>query len=748
MKQYQITSRPRHLRYMFFVDENFSYDKLFKLMCLNQTFWGGRYNPIVPVKDNVISDRYIKLIENYDPDYIYYSEEVDPETIKKLILFNPAAYYNLEEALGKGDILGVHVLYLLSLFNLDLKVATTEGLASLKSPLFNFYQLNLGLDSSTLQYENEIMHKYSIMHIDTNNFENINEILHCEQPLLKPGLAKFNIHANTVRNQREAGYGQFEIVIAKDKSSISDLIYFWNRMLYEMRNIFIITVEELDLLAKDKYFGNLLYDLSNNVPIKVVSMSLDKDVVECIINEKLNPIAINRTFQYKGINNFPFDVIYSDTNLERDFYETFSTQVLISKKGLFYLPKLSFTKDVSYISQKWAVDIELIQVGDSHFRNKIKLPYTTATHSIIKGVDGRINRENNISIIIHNRQNTSDFVEINIPSFQTLLPQLITCPMLHGESSYTKYIGIKPHDSSNSLNAFIKVFNSNFRTIEKLFRDIFWVDLFEDLSTNERIAGDAISFDEINQKAVETLRKSGVELGLKEDTHKTAENLEFGLKDMLKELCDYSVFFKGFSIKCSNCSSKFWYSINDVTDKIICKGCLEKFDLPIEPKFSYKLNDLIKNNIFQTRENRNGNLTVIRTLAYIYQHSLQSFAYSPQLNVFDDFDLNKPSNELDVVCMSDGLFIIGEAKHNSKGFFEKNMKSLKSLVEISKIIYPDKIILSCYEGELEKLVNARKSLIRLFKDWEYSPVIDILLLDAPNDSNIKLGTRYFLSQPR
>ena len=65
MKQFQITSQARHLCYVFFVDEQYPYEKLYDLMCSNQRIWGGRYNPIIPVKDNIISDRYIALLKYY-----------------------------------------------------------------------------------------------------------------------------------------------------------------------------------------------------------------------------------------------------------------------------------------------------------------------------------------------------------------------------------------------------------------------------------------------------------------------------------------------------------------------------------------------------------------------------------------------------------------------------------------------------------------------------------------------------------
>lgn len=742
MKQFQITSRPRHLRYIYFIEKGYSYEKLFNIICFNLKIWGGRYNPIIPVDENVISEKYIELLKNYDPDYVFYSDGVSPEIIKKLRVFNPCGYFNLDEQPRREDISGVNSFYFLSKFDTNSKIILPQSLWQTKSPLLDFYKLNFGIESNTFVSESEIGKYHSQIILDKENFESLNQILHQEKPIMKSGLSRFNLNTKILRNLKNARHSDFEIVIDKDKSSIFNLIYYWNRLLFEGKNIIYLTIEELNVLCVDKFFGAILYDLSSEQSIQIVSLNLSKGELEELIKDKFNPIAFNRSFKYKDISDFPFEVFDDHGLYERNYGEYTTTQTLISEKGIFHMPKLSFTNEIGFYPQKWAVDVEIKKFGEDNYQNEIKFPHTTDTRYIIKNVSGRINRSRNMSIIIHSQRNISENLEIVIPEFKVLLRQLIIHPKIHGEALDTKYIDIGPHDASNRLTAFLKSFNFNFTEIDDFFTDRFWVELIEELITNDRTAGDSIHLRQIKSKVIDVLKQKGIELGQKGKTYQNEENLELGLKKTLAELCSYRVFLKGIKLKCTNCSSEFWYPIIEVSETINCKGCLENFELPIEPIFAYKLNDLIKNNIFQSKTLRDGNLTVIRTLVSIKNRSRQAFEFSPQINLYDNHLSKKPCSEVDVVCLSDGQLIIGEAKHNSSAFSEGSNKSLKSLVELAKEIYPDKIILSCYEDNNGKLEKAKKGLLHIFNKWEYQPEVEALHLYQPDDFKIG-GHRYF-----
>lgn len=741
MEQFQIVSRPRHLRYLFFINDGIPYDELFNLICSNLRIWGGRYNPIVPVHNNEISESYLDLIKNYDPDFVFYSEGIDIEIIKSRRIFNPIGYFNLDEKPRRMEITGVDSSYLLSQLDSNSKVLLSRDLWKSDSNLLNYYKLNFGLDSASPHSEYQITKEYNQLIIEPSNLDSLNEIIYKEKPIIKPLLAARNINTRLLRAKAFASYDDFELVIAKDKTSTLDLLYFWNRFLFECSHVMYVTVDELNLLAKDKYWGAVLYNLSINNRIDIVSWSLNKSEVEELNNTKIRPIVSHRASRHKLLTEFPFQILDANGIYEREYGESQTYQTLISNSGLLHLPKLSFTNKVEFHSQEWAIDVS-IKISGKNTQNEIQFPLTSDSNWLFKRVPGRIRRDRNISILIHNQHQTEDHIDIEIPDFRLRLNQLVCSPKINGEPIHSEFVDISYNDASNRLISFIKSFKYDFHTISEFFTDIFWVSLFEELSTSEKPAGSCIQFDEIIERVIPVLETADIKLGNREETHLNIENLEYSIKRTLEDLTTYQVFFKGFKLKCPDCSSEFWYHINETNDSILCKGCQNLFALPIEPSFAYRLNDLVKNNIYQTTTHRDGNLTVIRTLSHISTNSLKSFDFSPQINIYDNPHSNKPCSELDIVCVSDGKLIIGEAKHDSSSFKAEKNKSLISLVEIAKILRPDKIILSCYEDHSNRLENAKKSLEHIFDGWVYQPEIECILLDKP-DAFYLTSYRYF-----
>ena len=741
MNQYQISCKARHYRHMFFVDEDYGYSNLLRLIEQNQKLWGGRYNPIIPTKKGIIADGYVDIIKHYDPDYIFYTKGVQVDLIKKLRLFNPCGYFNLEDT-PHQDILGVDALYLLSRFDIKSNVLIPRDLYKLQSNLSDFYTINFGLTQVGILSDYQITKGYNQITVSEDNFNSINKIIHEQKPINLSHLSKRNILTSVLRTASDTIYNSFELIIAKDKSSVEDLLYFWNRQLYECHNVMFATLEDVLTLSDDIYFGAVLFDLSDNYRIDVVSFSLSKKEIEEVIKDKILKVAFQRQFVYKEIKRFPYSVLDANGGFFREASEQTLIQTISTENAILSIPKLSFTDKIDFFLQEWALDFSIKQTipGPETY---IEFPLTTDMKYFFRQAKGRVNIGRDISIFISNHSTNGDTLQIQIQSFHNLLKQLISAPIVQGELVQTKYHEIGFHDSSNKLNAFVKTFKGNLHMIDEYFRDKFWVDIFDRLCKSLKPAGDSITFGEILENCKAIIAEPSNDIRQLEEPNRNETNLTLGLKVNLQELCKYAVFLQGFKLKCPNCSSIYWYPIKAVDELITCFGCLEKFALPVEPDFAYKLNDLIKNNIYQSKTQRDGNLTVIRTLIYlgIRKHS-SSFQYSPQINVFDNPRSSKPYTDIDIVATLNGKFIIGEAKHNSSEFKNDSNKSLNALIEIAKVVFPDKIMLSCYVDEYSRLENAGKYLKHYFQKLDYQPEIETIQLSSPSYFNLK-GDHYF-----
>jgi hypothetical protein len=263
------------------------------------------------------------------------------------------------------------------------------------------------------------------------------------------------------------------------------------------------------------------------------------------------------------------------------------------------------------------------------------------------------------------------------------------------------------------------------------------------LCTSGKAAGDTISFSEIFTQCSAILTSLGRPLVEDERSRHNAAALTIGLKRILKELCDLTVFIQGFKLKCPRCSTISWYHIQEVSSRVKCNGCLEDFHLPIEPAFYYKLNGLIAKNFYSSSTQPDGNLTVIKTLTRLCDAGrATSFEFSPQLNLFDDYDAEKPAAEIDILVLVNGHFIIGEAKHNSSAFSQDKHKSLNSLIDVAKAIRPDKVILTCMVDHHDKLQRAKEYLAHHFAKLEYPPQIETICFEEPTYFRLH-GVLYF-----
>jgi hypothetical protein len=738
MNPLQVYSAPRHLRYMFFIDSEASYEIVLELIKKNLRLWGGRYNPIVPVTAGVIDPAYLGLIRHYDPDIILHSGSVDPEMIKRLRLFSPSAYLNLD--LPATAVLGVRALYLLSIIGRHRPVILPFGLYKVESPLRDYFHVNFGIEGHSYVGDDLLAIDRNKLSVGPSDFDQLHFLLHGEQPVLQSELAGIGLHTTILRNAVDTLPDSFEIVLAKDTSSTADLLYFWNRRLYECFNILYITVEQLTHLSNDIHFGGFLFDLAPSQHITMVSRSIQESDLKDLVAEHLNSAEYHRIFLHKNVDHFPFNV---DTDSETMWMPTGRPviQTLNTHDTALFVPPFPFSGAITGM-QKWAIDLEILELRENEQR-EIMFPRTTNAGGLTPNADGRINGQRRLNYYAGGERSLKHVQHLKVSPFPDIIQELISAPVIDGVQVKTKYQAVGPHDPSNRLTAFIELFRGNFSLIEEYLADRFWTKLFDELCTSEKAAGDAISLKDLHSRCKMAMEQQGIVFGVWPATRNNDENLMLGLQEMLQDLTTLRVFIPGHTLKCTRCSTIAWYPLEQVTSRVRCAGCMEAFQLPIDPAFTYRLNSLVQKNIFQSKTQRDGNLTIIRTLAHLAKLAPHGIEFSPQLNLYADFSTRTPETDLDIVAFQHNRFIIGESKYNSTEFNADSHKSLLGLVEVALAVRPDQVLISCTQDAHNRLKNAKLFLEHQFSNILFRPVVTTHQVSEPTYVQFTWPGRYF-----
>jgi hypothetical protein len=131
------------------------------------------------------------------------------------------------------------------------------------------------------------------------------------------------------------------------------------------------------------------------------------------------------------------------------------------------------------------------------------------------------------------------------------------------------------------------------------------------------------------------------------------------LKSDLSELTRDNVMFQGVELRCRNCLSSYWYSVEEMQKAVRCRGCHVSFPLPAETQWSYQLNELIRVAIADQ-----GLVPVLRTLARLFDGARDCFFFTPSVEFLAYRNDGEPrvERELDLAWVKDGLFGIAEVK--------------------------------------------------------------------------------------
>ena len=124
---------------------------------------------------------------------------------------------------------------------------------------------------------------------------------------------------------------------------------------------------------------------------------------------------------------------------------------------------------------------------------------------------------------------------------------------------------------------------------------------------------------------------------------------------------------------------------------------------------------------------------MILVLGQLLNESRTSFLFSPNLNLLskpqdESSEKLKKTAEVDIVCIQDGKFIIGEVKQTMNLF---KSKDFDDIAEIAKRTKPDKVLFSCIDSQQPKcsitcnIKRIQKKLSPLGIDVEWYELNDL-----------------------
>ncbi|WP_295093681.1 hypothetical protein [uncultured Flavobacterium sp.] len=78
------------------------------------------------------------------------------------------------------------------------------------------------------------------------------------------------------------------------------------------------------------------------------------------------------------------------------------------------------------------------------------MPFTYDIYNVLPNSEGRINKKRSVSLFIHG-QNTASHLKILILEIRQVVSQIISRPVIYGQSSDTVFVETALHDDSRRL---------------------------------------------------------------------------------------------------------------------------------------------------------------------------------------------------------------------------------------------------------------------------------------------------------
>lgn len=732
--------RPPKIAIFIFKDNGWE-KNCFKIIESLSMIWGGAKNLLIPTDGKTIGKKFWYLLEHFDPDYLYscnfrgdykeISEELQKDILKRL---NP--FFNKD--LNKNPVEPYfHLTYPLTILT-DIITTTKFEKNIIYSPKFD------SEFSNCPDYVKLMI--YSVLgKLSDNHSEKLKEL---GIDIVETGFYD-NLHAvfnNAKNTQNNLDYYPFYYsMVNLDK-------YYDKSFSKKVRNSNPIVVMGNSL--DDFCFYYNLKNLRNDVfwiPISILENSKNMNPVPMPNSSNNHLISLILTFLFKLTvplgrkhqNIILTSVSKRNSELEkiRDGLITksssFSDSFCISKNPNELLPyffRVFEHENAHKCSREQFIDFKSI--------NQINTPIPrNFTHRSFKKhywiTEVNIERYKLPAYYV-----LSDVLEAHLYKNSEIRVSnnglAYFCPnIFYMGDSIDKYV-IKPY--INLLETF--------DIVEKIFEEYGFIILTSDKGNYERETIERFGsldktvkffknnkyqnlFNHFMLKKNPESQDKGIFLNDDKRIYLTLSAIKELLKDemniIVNDFIEKGILHRGFIFKCEKCKYTGWYDIKDVDTKFKCRRCgkTQYYNSKhlvrqnsVEPEWFYKLDETI----YQGYDN--DMIVPILTLGKLKEES-KSFHYINEIEIRRKKFPKIQDMEIDICCISDGKFIIGECKkENSLNKSDiKKYKYLYNKIGAHKIIFStfhengwsentEKILKELFDGKINYELFDKNDLLR------------------------------------
>ncbi|MEJ6979759.1 hypothetical protein WG906_04815 [Pedobacter sp. P351] len=695
----------------------------------------------------MIEKEWMDLLEQIDPDIIYHSKSLNPRELEKCGLKVYPRTYSVIPENGILNLSGVNPFAFIDHF---FKYQLAER-RQVSLPYFincpdhilkNFLSMNFGVRELYVE-DDGYLQEIGKVGIYSDNIDKALSLMWSQSGFMQNLLCECYLGNEILRPERWQAE-QFELIIYDEDQCFDDLIYYWNRRLYQSPSMKLrqiaVSNAEFELLANDPFFHQVLSHNAGQNNIYVTSRSLTAGEL-LTITSKSDPKNFRVSFKILDNAQFPEKYFQVDQSIHQAWIKT----LLQGNEGFIFVPEYPIGDHIRLHGQ-FELDIRINNSGSSDL-SEFRFPYYSLLRRNVSDIPARVNKYNALTFHV---DSIIRGIDLRLPPVAEVLLRRVQIRDVAG--NIERPIGLLQCKLSGAglyLSAFMKLFSDDWWFVQRYVLDKFWLEIFtgtgryqkikqawqlDDQSPNTAITnsitpnlygkldkGDGLfSYKDLQHELKCIYNFYSKEIGLKgEDKEegyvvqdKNAFICQFYQKDVesilyaVSRFVEVEAIFIGLKVKCYNCGSNLWYSLKELSHRMTCRGCSFGISPPPESTFYYKVNDTVLNNLMSDPVKRKkaygGNYVVLKILDHLRDpfcdQMTTAFGYSPSLDIYvshDDFQ----KTDLDIVAIQDGKFIVGEAKMNFSDF---DQKQIKQLIWIGNEIRPDVVLLAYKDGKVSQ----------------------------------------------